>query len=153
MSGSPIWASLECHCWRVCVLPYYVTTHPPAIQKQHIDTQEKLKMNRLNSLSVNVRAFRIQAYKFIPNPTARERHSRRKPEASVLIPHGYLHPCSIEHSEVQRIELNITWRLGEVKAVLGISKPEPVILCGSLLRLCETPDQRNSGSDWLFFKC
>jgi hypothetical protein len=39
-SGGSIWASLECQCcfWiagGVSVVPYYVTTHPPAIQKQH----------------------------------------------------------------------------------------------------------------------
>jgi hypothetical protein len=33
MSGGSIWASLECQC--CFVVPYYVTTHPPAIQKQH----------------------------------------------------------------------------------------------------------------------
>jgi hypothetical protein len=32
MSGSSIWASLECYCcfW-IAVVPYYVTTHPSAI--------------------------------------------------------------------------------------------------------------------------
>ena len=36
--------------WRASVIPYYVTTHPPAIQ--NIGTQEKLRLN-LHSLSVS----------------------------------------------------------------------------------------------------
>ena len=36
--------------WRASVIPYYVTTHPPAIQ--NIATQEKLRLN-LHSLSVS----------------------------------------------------------------------------------------------------
>jgi hypothetical protein len=39
--------------WRVSVVPYYVNAHPPAIQKQHWLTQEKLRLN-LHSLSVSV---------------------------------------------------------------------------------------------------
>jgi hypothetical protein len=37
--------------WRASVIPYSVTTHPPAIQNS-IDTQEKLRLN-LHSLSVS----------------------------------------------------------------------------------------------------
>jgi hypothetical protein len=37
--------------WRVSVVPYYVTTHSPAIQNS-IDTQGKLRLN-LHSLSVS----------------------------------------------------------------------------------------------------
>ena len=32
--------------WRVSVVPYYVTTHPPAVQNS-IDTQEKLRLSEL----------------------------------------------------------------------------------------------------------
>jgi hypothetical protein len=40
--------------WRASVVPYNVTAHPPAIQKQpaSIDTREKLRLN-LHSLSVS----------------------------------------------------------------------------------------------------
>jgi hypothetical protein len=38
--------------WRVSVVPYYVTTHPPAIFSNSIDTQDKLRLN-LHSLSVS----------------------------------------------------------------------------------------------------
>jgi hypothetical protein len=46
----------------VSLVPYYVTTHPPAIFENSIDTQGKLKLN-LHSLSVSVCewSFRIQA--------------------------------------------------------------------------------------------
>jgi hypothetical protein len=42
MSGSSIWDSLDCHCcfWMASDEPYHVTTHPPAIQKQHWQSRE-----------------------------------------------------------------------------------------------------------------
>jgi hypothetical protein len=58
-SGGSIRASLAgvsvlfLNSWRVSVLPYYGTTHPPAIQKRYnTDTQGKLRLN-LHSLSVS----------------------------------------------------------------------------------------------------
>jgi hypothetical protein len=55
MSGSSIWASLECrYCFwiaEVSVIPHYVTTLQ--LFKNSIDTQEKHRLN-LHSLSVSV---------------------------------------------------------------------------------------------------
>jgi hypothetical protein len=81
-SGGSIWASLECQCcfWiagGVSVVPYYVTTHPPAIQKQHwqgfLDTRtvhvvEKLAwpafelvfLSRLTCSSTTLHAVHVQ---------------------------------------------------------------------------------------------
>jgi hypothetical protein len=56
MSGSSIWASLECHCcfWIAGGLVSYLTMWPLTLQlfKNSIDTQEKLRLN-LHSLSVS----------------------------------------------------------------------------------------------------
>jgi hypothetical protein len=56
MSGSSIWASLECHCcfWIAGGLVSYITMWLLTLQlfKNSIDTQEKLRLN-LHSLSVS----------------------------------------------------------------------------------------------------